>query len=63
MGGNFPQAFEFSWDHLLGCAFCIMRKELHIDRISILETDIQIHVRSPAPPGKFCQDLTDISKK
>ena len=28
MGGNFLQAFEFSWDHLLGCAFCIMGKEL-----------------------------------
>ena len=34
-----------------------------IDRISVLETDIQIHVHSRAPPGKFCQDLTDISKK
>ena len=60
MGGNFLQAFE---DHLLGCVFCIMGKELHIDIISVLETDIQIHVHSPAPPGKFCQDLTDISKK
>ena len=36
---------------------------MHTDRISFLETDIQIHVYSLAPPGKFCQDLIDISKK